>query len=113
MSAAAPTRTSAPRPGSPSSRRGRPCRPWRGRDWPARDPTPAAAQGTQLGAGHRVVALDRVALLLGRPVDFRDLGLERDDAIRPGLGIADAGERLQLYEIVAIGLAVGVVLRAL
>ncbi len=76
-------------------------------------PVELRRESAQLGAGHRIVDLLDVAALLGRPVNPGDLALERDDAVGARLGIADPGEALDLDNVIAIGLAVGVVLGAL
>ena len=49
-----------------------------------------------------VVGLDRVAALDARPLDARELGLEREHGLRVGRGVRPAGEREDLLEVLLI-----------
>ena len=67
----------------------------------------------QLRAGHRIVDFLDVAALLGRPMDFAIAVSSAMMRSARASGSADPGEPLKLDQIIAIGLAIGVIFRAL
>ena len=76
-----------------------------------RVPVELRRQLGQLGAGHRIVDLVDVSAVGGLPLDLRQSGLERDDAVGCALGIGLAGELFDRYDIVPIGSAMRLHLR--